>query len=196
MTTHFVKETSREERVGAEQRPSRMQRSFAAESLAAVVGVVLAIIGLAGAASRILDTIAVIALGAAFLCERWAALQPGRAGSSALGDRRGLTLDSIAGWAGIALGVLSLLRLAPTVLVPVAVIIFGAALAFGAGERWRSARTVAGVVAIVLGILALARIDPRTLSLIGLIVVGGALVATAARPVGAMFAGHSRRAAA
>lgn len=146
------------------------------EALTAAAGIALAIIGLAGAAPRFLDTIAVIVLGASFLFERWTATTGEREGIvSGAEFKRGMTFESIAGWAGVVLGILSLLRLAPTVLAPIAVIAFGAGLLLGL-RMWRGGRGVAGVAAIVLGILALVQIDPRTLTLIGLLAVGSALL--------------------
>jgi hypothetical protein len=149
------------------------------EEVGAAIGLVLAIIGLAGAAPRFLDTIAIIVLGVTFLSERWSVTGGVHEGIHAQGAvERGLAAESIAGWTGVVLGVLSLLRLVPTVLAPIAVILFGAGLVFGVARAWRTERVIAGLATIVLGILALVQLDPRKLTLIGLIIVGGALLFT------------------
>ncbi len=143
------------------------------EAILAAAGIVLAIIGLAGAAPRFLDAIAVIVLGAAFLFERWTATARVHEGFwlEEHGDR-GLAVESVAGWSGVVLGILALLRLAPMVLTPIAVIVFGVALVLGMGLASRGVRIIVGLGAICLGILALLRLDPRTLTLIGLLAVG------------------------
>ena len=149
------------------------------EAIAAAVGVALAIIGLAGAAPRFLDTIAVIVLGATFLFERWTVTARVHSGTwDEVHADRALAAESIAGWAGVVLGILSLLRLAPTVLAPIALIVFGGGLLFGMALGSRTARFIVGLCAVALGILALLRLDPRTLTLIGLIAVGGVLLLT------------------
>ncbi len=148
----------------------RNRAGGAVEALCAVAGIVLAIIGLAGA-SRFFDAIADIVVGAAFLFEVWTLMARGQ-------HERGLWAERVAGWAGVVLGILALLHLAPTVLAPIAVIVFVAGLIFGMGLLSRAARVVVGVCAVVLGILALIQLDPRTLTLIGLIAVAGILLLT------------------
>jgi hypothetical protein len=149
------------------------------EAITAAVGVALAIIGLAGAAPLRVATIAVIVLGATFLFERWTATAHMQEGTwtEAHADRA-LAAESIAGWAGVVLGILSLLRLAPNVLVPIAVILFGGGLILGMALGSRTARVIVGVCAVALGILALVQLYPRTLTLIGLLAVGGILLFT------------------
>jgi hypothetical protein len=95
-----------------------------------------------------------------------------------------MAAESIAGWGGIVLGILALLNLAPSVLLPVAVIVLGGGLLLGMGLASRPARAILGLAAIALGILALLRIDARTLTLVGLIATGSALLLTG--PVVAM----------
>ncbi len=173
MTTQFA----RSQPEGGTVAPNRERAGGAAEALFAAVTIVLAILGLAGVASAYLDTIAVIALGVAFLCERWTVARGVDQGTlPGLRREHGLVAESVAGWAGIVLGILSLLRLVPTVLVPIAVIVFGAGMALGAGVGSRSGRVLVGCAAVVLGILALIGIDPRTLALVGLLGVGAALL--------------------
>jgi hypothetical protein len=149
------------------------------EAIAASAGVALAIIGLAGRAPRVMDSIAVIVLGAAFLFERWTATSRVHAGTlpEERADRA-LAAESIAGWAGVVLGILSLLRVAPTVLVPIALMVFGAGLVLGLAMGSRTARLFVGLCTVALGILALLQFAPRTLTLIGMIGVGGILLLT------------------
>jgi hypothetical protein len=148
------------------------------EAVAAAIGMALAIIGLAGAASRVMDAITVIVLGAAFLFERWTMTARAHEGVAPMGHGESLTSEAVAGWTGVVLGILALLRLAPTVLTPIAVIVFGAGLALSAGVATRSARVLVGLGVTALGILALIRIDPRTLTLIGMLAVGAVLLMT------------------
>jgi hypothetical protein len=144
------------------------------EFVAAAGGVTLAIIGLAGAAPRPVAAIAIITLGAAFLLERWAAeLYRG----DVLPDLGRLTWASIAGGAGIVLGIRSLFY--PDWIAPaIALIFFGVALALSPWPSSRAIRVLAGMGAVVLGVLALARIAAPTLTLAGSIVVGSALAST------------------
>ena len=112
-----------------------------AETLVAAGAVVLAIIGLVGAFPTLLLSIAAIALGSALLFDGAAfsarftnLLQEtthNRAESAELSS--GTSAESIGGIVGIALGILALLNIFPMVLVPAAVIVFGAALILGAG---------------------------------------------------------------
>ncbi|HEX8791865.1 MAG TPA: hypothetical protein VF765_13015 [Polyangiaceae bacterium] len=148
----------------------RNRAGGAVEALCAVAGIVLAIIGLAGA-SRFFDAIADIVVGAAFLFEVWTLTARGH-------DDRGMWAERAAGWTGVVLGILALLGLAPTVFAPISVIVFGAGLIFGVGLLSRAARVVAGLCAVVLGILALLQLDPRTLTNIAVIAVAGILLVT------------------
>jgi hypothetical protein len=151
----------------------RNRAGGAVEALCAAAAIVLAIIGLAGG-PRFFDAIAGIVLGTAFLFEVWTVL----GGAHGASHERGLTAERVAGWVGVVLGILALLRLAPTFLAPIAVIVFGFGLALGMGMLSRAARITVGVCAIVLGILALLRLDPRTLTNISVIAVGAVLMFT------------------
>lgn len=187
-----------------QQGHSRMalEGGAALEAVAAVGAIVLAILGLADVLPRYLAPIGTIVLGGAFLAEGGvnAARCSRVAGESltspdALG---GLTSEVLAGIAGIVLGVLALIGIAPTLLLPIAVIAFGAALVMGGaitsrvstsyqgavpGERFgrtallgaSGAEVLAGIGACVLGILALIGLSPMTLVLVALLTLGGAL---------------------
>jgi hypothetical protein len=158
-------------------KPDRTRTGGFSEAFFAAGTIVLAIIGLA-AAPRAWGSVATIALGVAFVLERWTLAERAHEGGVTPGPeaKRGLTAESVAGWTGIVLGILALLRLAPTFLIPISVIVYGAGLALGSGVGTRSGRVLVGCAAIVLGVLALLRVDPRTLSLIGLLGMGATLL--------------------
>ncbi len=117
------------------------------EAVGGVAGVVLAILGLVltGFLPVYLAAIAVIAVGFAMACE--GAAIAGRysrllretgdtpAAEAELGG--GMTAEFLGGIAGIVLGILALLQLVPMVLLPVAAIVFGAALLLGCGATAR-----------------------------------------------------------
>jgi hypothetical protein len=177
----------------------------------AIAGVVLAIIGLTGTYPRWLLGAATIAVGISFLIEgaaiasRLAELlhesTGGRVQMSELGS--GVTGETLAGIAGITLGVLGSLNVFPEVLLPIAAIVYGAGLILGAGaniginelavihrEDQAMARHVirqavlattglqvfVGLVAVTLGIIGLASAYPITLSLVAMLTVAGAFV--------------------
>jgi hypothetical protein len=177
----------------------------------AVAGVVLAIIGLAGTYPRWLLAAATIAVGISFLIEGAAIASrlselvhestKGRVERSELGS--GVTGETLAGIAGIVLGVLGALNVYPTALLPVAAIIYGAGLILGAGANVRINELVVahreddaaaryairqavlattglqvfvGLVAVTLGIIALASSYPITLALVAMLAVSVAFV--------------------
>lgn len=184
--------------------PSRIETgSSMAEILVGVSAVGLAIVGLANIYPWVLASIATIALGAAFIFEigsvgqRFSSLAPedrAMSGSSGMGN---ITAEFMLGCAGIALGILALIGIVPTVLVPIAVALYGVALFMESGaradlgefesefSRSRSQTAVetaspilplAGLGALTLGILGIVRIVPLTLSLVGLLLVGAAVL--------------------
>jgi hypothetical protein len=142
------------------------------EALCALGAIVLAILGLSGAA-RFFGSTAAIVVGAAFLFEVWAVTD-----SHHREHTRGVWGERLAGWVGIVFGVLALVHLAPTALAPIGVIVFGAGLVLGMGLLSRTGRAIAGVGVIVLGIIALTRLDPRPFTMIGVIAVAGVLLLT------------------
>jgi hypothetical protein len=162
----------------------------------------LAILALLGLLPLTLNAIAAIAIGAALLiggaalARRYARSAP--AGYSVRGRQEvagALGLQAIAGVAGLALGILALLRIDPLTLLAVASIVFGAALLAGGGAMARLARSarwvrsetdplsaaggwesLVGIGAIVLGILALTGHVPMTLTLVAMLSVGAAIL--------------------
>ncbi|MDA8305961.1 MAG: hypothetical protein M0Z81_03920 [Deltaproteobacteria bacterium] len=182
-----------------------------AEAIVGLAGLALAIIGLANVFPWLLASIATIALGAAFVFEsgaigkRFSTLAREETAettqtSAAWG---GITAGFLAGCAGIALGILSILGIATMVLVPVAVIVYGVALLMDSGTRlnliemesehaglhgmplkvakeeasvFAGIQALMGLAAITLGILAIIKIVPLTLSLAALVAVGATVV--------------------
>jgi|SRR5579883_756134 len=181
------------------------------EAAGGVAVVVLAILGLANVAPQTLVSVAVIVVGAALLMQ--AAVQSAEfarmvaateTGEVAVADLTGgVTVEYLAGSAGIVLGILALLGIASMTLLAVALIVFGAVMLINCGVNSHvtgyrvggsavegalqamarqatvavaGARALIGVAAIVLGILALVNIRPEILVLVGLLIIGGALL--------------------
>ncbi|WP_437785597.1 hypothetical protein [Sorangium sp. So ce1097] len=192
-----------------------------AEVACGAATVVLAILALTGTLPGYLVPIATIVLGVALLAHGGAVAARLRALSAAgaagwdmrpeLGGGTGAEL--IGGAAGVVLGILALVGMAPTVLLPVAVILFGGALLLGGGvtadlgalnasgpherlgdvSRQASVaasglQTLVGAGAVVLGILALVGIDTVVLTLVGLLALGSALVLSGTTVSGRMAA--------
>lgn len=181
-----------------------------AEAVAAVGALVLAILGLAGIFPGYMMSIACIALGAALLFEGGAIASRYSKLLGEITEREadtvevggGVAAEALAGVAGIALGILALLGIAPVTLVAVANIIFGAGLLLGSGatsrlntihtsyERGEGVQRLAreavfvsaggqvlvGLAAIVLGILALLDLSPMLLCLVALLGVSGSVM--------------------
>ncbi len=199
----------------AELQPLRLATTgTTAEALGGVAAIVLAILGLAGLVPIYLAAIAAIAMGVSLLFEggvisaRLVDLLE-EVGGGALDAEElggGLTAEFVGGATGVILGILALLDLAPEVLVPAAIIVFGATLLLsGGGARrigsvstrrdvsdevrmiaWQVARraraeaagaqVLIGLGAAVLGILALVGFDPATLSLVAFLALGAAVL--------------------
>jgi len=179
----------------------------ATSGLIAAGAAILAIIGLAGAYPGWLVAISAIVLGVSFLFEggaivarRSALLREATEGRVQLAEMgAGMTGEFLAGLAGIVLGIIGLAGVVPAVLIPCAVIVFGAALVIGSGANVRIndlamayrqehpvARRLAreaviattglqvliGLGAITLGIVALVGIVPLSLSLVAILAIG------------------------
>lgn len=172
-----------------------------AQAAAAGAAAVLAIIGLAGTSTYLMMSITTIVLGAAFLLREGGIMaQSFRSGRVARGEvfdevlGSGLTAATIAGIAGVALGILALVGVVPSILIPAAVIAFGGGLlldaSMGASMTIAHPQGIAthapvgtvtpgaggellvGVGAAALGILALLGLAPVTLSLVALLALG------------------------
>ncbi len=182
-----------------------------AESVAGAGAMVLAILALSGIEVIYLGAVATIAMGAALLFEGGAiAAEYSRILASLKDDSLsnlelggGMTAESVAGIAGIVLGVLALLGVAPLSLMAVAVLVFGSALIIGTAANLRlrdlsldgrnldprahrtirafvsataGTQVLVGVGALVLGIIALQGIAPLTLVMVGLLGLGSAVL--------------------
>jgi hypothetical protein len=184
------------------------------DAVGGVATVVLAIVGLAGVHADVLTPIAVMVFGAALLIQGGAMLSeyaqislPVPISADQFGAG-GLSSLFLVGAAGIVLGVLALIGIAPETLMSVAVIAFGAALVISsnsvrhlymlrsaamrslapqygstvlAGEMASGSAGVqllAGLAAIVLGILAVTGTNPAIMTLSALIVLGATVVLT------------------
>lgn len=180
------------------------------EAIAGLAAAALAILGLAGVLPGYLAAIATIAVGVALLAQggaaaaRWsriAAHTPGEEWDPRGEIGSGVNGEILGGAAGLVLGILALIGLAPQILIPAALLAFGGAMLVGTGATVdlgasrasvgsarfdRSSRdaTLAasgtqmliGITAIVLGILALIGVDPLTLSLVGLLASGASIL--------------------
>jgi len=183
------------------------------EMVSGATAVVVSILGLLNVFGIQMASVAVLAIGAGLLIgggamtasftrllmtpEGQAAIQPVRSVAS------GMALETLIGAGGIALGVLALLNTAPLVLVPIAVIAYGAVFLMasganaritdmlmrrgGASERMRliareaanaasGVEMLVGLGAIVTGILAIAGFAPLILSLSATLALGAAFL--------------------
>lgn len=190
----------------SESRVKAAMGSSITEGFIGIGAVALAIIGLAGILPSILVAVATIAIGVALAFEggsisaRYAALltegETRKEDATRLG---GVTALFLAGVAGIAMGILSLIGIASGILIPVSAIAFGGALILDSGANARlsqlevshaevkasesimreTARSsaglhmVVGLAGIALGILALVNVYPMVLSLVAMLSIGG-----------------------
>jgi hypothetical protein len=161
--------------------------SSTTEMVCAAATVVLAIIALAGAAPRYFGPIATIAFGVA-LAEHGRIAGAHFHGIHETHFDRGTRAEVICGVAGVVLGVLALIGLAPPTLIAIAVLAFGGALLIASRETSAAVQGLVGGAAIVLGILALIGFAPRALALVALLALGAAALvnAAAARRMGSM----------
>lgn len=184
------------------------------EALVGIAAIVLTILGLARVAPIFLVAIATIAVGAALvahsinLIREFVRLLAQSTGISAW------SLELLGGAAGIVLGILALLNVAPVDLVAIAAIAYGGAFVIGSGSASRVAlakvelsnedqvarrlaneiitssaasQALSGLAAIVLGILALAGFSPVILVLVALLALGTVIFLNSAAIGGAVF---------
>lgn len=176
-----------------------------AEGIVGTGGMALAILGLAGVYPGLMLSISTVAVGAALLFEggavasRLSHLMASTQGRMETEVGSGVTAEFIGGLAGVALGILSLMGVLSTTLIPIAAIIYGGALIMGAGVTSRinafaisrstesegfqqiareassaasGVQVLIGIATITLGILALVDFSPLTLSLVAMLSVG------------------------
>jgi hypothetical protein len=217
-------ETQRGPYPSIEEHPSEgiLMGGSLAETIAGAGAVVLSILGLVGILPDTLPAVATIAIGGAFLLESgsiasrfaWVLRQVTKSTFETGEMGVGMTIEFVGGIAGIALGVLALLRLVPNILLPIAAIIFGFTLLLGIGVQMRlndlemqcnsaheMARKVAreavsaasgiqilfGLGAITLGILSIVNIAPMVLTLVAMLSVGGATMFSGAALSGRLW---------
>jgi hypothetical protein len=190
-----------------------------AEVIGAGAGVVLSILALLGILTPLFASIALIVLGVALFFESAAVASNVRVISKETVSNRsqavelvgGLSLAMIGAIAVVTLGILTLLGILPSVLLPVGVITVGAAAIFSGLEKERVGHFLAseftaekegrsivkyasmapaglelsgGVATVILGILALVGIHPVIMTLTGLLVASAAMFLSSAGAAG------------
>lgn len=191
---------------------------FLTEGAAGLAVVVLAIIALAGASSATtLIAIATIVIGVGLMVQGFntatenARMMTPELAAAAVGDSSGeVMVDCLAGGVGIVLGILALIGVAATpVLLPAALIVFGAALLLSGTLELQGPTAVPlsptttqvvrgsagtggmevliGIAGIVLGILALLTAHSAILVMVGFIAIGAALLMVSATFTGAVM---------
>jgi hypothetical protein len=176
------------------------------DAAAGTVVTLLAIIGLAGAAPRVMAAISFIAVGIAFVMEaagiarrsQAMALSRDRLRSQIMGS---VLTELVASVAGFALALLALVGVTPFVMLAIASVSFGIAIVFGTGasmqvdavasylepsqtRRWiheavvgaSGARFLVALASTILGLLALAGVERPTLLLTSALTLGVALL--------------------
>jgi hypothetical protein len=209
------------------ERTERSLRAFAGggslvEAIGGIAAIVLAILGLAGSMQNDMMAIATIVLGASLILEGGAiassfrralfSLEGESAGAADLGGAA--TVEFLAGFTGIVLGVLALLGIGNlSYFISISAIVFGASLLLSSSAVarlntfWSSSsylnegsRTIAqtsseagaggqmliGLAAVVLGVLALLGINPVVLNLVSLLALGVSVLLS-----GTAFSAHS-----
>jgi hypothetical protein len=215
MSTQYAEEHPRGREMVHEHREHHVTEATeaTAEAAGAAGAIALAIIGLIGALPVAMMAIGTIVLGAAILLDSGAIRARYRnllnEVSAAEGRDVGAEIDqgssagSLAGMAGIALGILALLGVHPVLLCAVALIVLGAALIFASAAKSRfgllstarygfadttrrvidesvgisvGGESFAAIAAVILGVLALLGIRPMTLVLVGILALGAGLL--------------------
>ena len=185
------------------------------EVVAGLGAVAVTVIGIDGYRPLTMAAVATLLLGIALVTQGGAIASRWRAMLRRLDGTRydrtellgGIGTEVFGGLVGIVIAILALAGVVPRVMVPVATIVFGAALLLGgaaqpelanlgvrdsraqAVEASGGVMVIVGIAAAVLGILALLEVGPAiVLALIALLCVGGALTfaggALAARLMG------------
>lgn len=188
-----------------------MARGSIVEVIGGATALVLGILGLARVLPVIMVAVATIAAGVALLFEggsiasRYAELldETGGGVRAAASLSSGMTSESLGGVAGIVLGVLALVGVAPIPLMGIAAIVLGGALLLGSGstarlnmltvhresgDAWQiqlareavaaaaGTQILVGAGSVVLGILALQGMSPQTMILVAMLSLGGSVL--------------------
>ncbi len=112
--------------------------SSGVEALGGLAAIVLAVLGLVGVAPSYMLTIAAIVIGGTLLINglavatEYSRLAGGETRAAIAEIGGGVTMEVLCGITAVVLGVLSLLGIAPAVLMPIAAIVIGAGLALSA----------------------------------------------------------------
>ncbi len=147
------------------------------EAFGALATIALAIVGLAGTWPAILAAVATIVVGAAILMEGGAwgmrrfQMASNRQRTEIQLSQGSVDADFLGGLSAVVLGILSLLGVASTVLLAVAVIAVGATVLL-------SGRLFIGLAGVVLGILAVVGLVAPVLILVSLLIFGAGLLIT------------------
>ena len=191
------------------------------EALGGVAAVVLTILGLAHVAPSLLVAIATIAVSIDLLAQGYFVgseyVRQVRASAEpvvSVSMSGGWSFAFLSGIAGIVLGILALLQVAPEVLIAAAAVAIGGGLVIGSGgvaqiagfrlltpvasERMRSlvfestasmgiVQAMVGLAVIVLGVLALSGFSPLPLLLVALLACGSYFVVTSSAMGGIML---------
>ncbi|HSN25384.1 MAG TPA: hypothetical protein VLT45_03840 [Kofleriaceae bacterium] len=186
------------------------------EVIAGLGAVAVAVIGIDGYRPLVMAAVATLLLGIALITQGGAIASRWRAMLRRLDGTRydrneligGIGTEVFGGLVGVVIAIVALAGVVPRVMIPVAAIVYGAALLLGGaaqpelaslggrhGDRAQAVEAsggimvIVGIAAAVLGILALLDVGPAVvLALIALLCVGGALTfaggALAARLMG------------
>lgn len=152
-----------------------LQVGWLGQAAAAFSAVVLSIIGLAGGLPTRIAAIAVISLGAAMLFEGVGlALSFAELAKGQVLEWGGATVGKwVGGVGGILVGALVLVGAAAPTLLPVAVLIFGAAFLFTSMISCvPTTQEIVGAIAFGLGLLAISGLHTMTLALVALLILG------------------------
>jgi hypothetical protein len=210
-------EVARERRAGVLEESGTL-----IEGVGGAATVILAILGLTGLMPLELAAIAAIAFGVALVAEggsiasRFSRLLTRSSGGEMdvtdLGG--GMSAELLGGCTGALLGLLAVLHIAPMQLVPIAVVVFGAALLLGNGATAQvsalalsyaskpethtvareavlaaaSAQLLVAVGAVTLGIIAIVGIHSATLTLAAFLGLGASVVLSGTAIGGTMVA--------
>src|SRR5690554_3914393 len=127
----------RESSANVKQVAKTESSGFMTDTLLSAGVVTLAILGLVGILPFYMVTIATIAMGVVLLVQNSVLgasfSQVARDRAEKAGVGAGITSETIGGVGGVVLGILALLGIFPAILIPIAIIAFGASLVLSAG---------------------------------------------------------------
>ncbi len=198
------------DKVLEERRPLKtITRGTAVEGVVGLAAAVLSIVGLAGMYPETFLPVSIVVLGAAMIIEARMVIRRFYSVMRELGEVQGsrttsggMSIEILAGIAGVTMGLLALMGVNPAMLCSSAVLVFGAAVLFSIGTitminsiiasgfsknpllRGMAAsvyaassdvRVLVGMGTLTLGIIAVVGIHSQTLAQVGVLAVGGSL---------------------